>query len=56
MYEEKKFEYSLHLREMINQIETNAEFDEIVKNNVKYLTEYNDYCIVIYRNITERAH
>lgn len=44
MYEEKKFDYSLILREMINQLETNAEFAEIVKNKVKYLTvdEYQD--------------
>lgn len=44
MYEEKKFDYSLILREMINQLETNTEFAEIVKNKVKYLTvdEYQD--------------
>ena len=44
MYEEKRFDYSLILREMINQLETNREFAEIIKNKVKYLTvdEYQD--------------
>ena len=44
MYEEKKFDYSLILREMINQLETNSEFATIIKNKVKYLTvdEYQD--------------
>lgn len=44
MYEEKKFDYSLILREMINQLETNCEFAEVIKNKVKYLTvdEYQD--------------
>lgn len=44
MYEEKKFDYSLILREMINQLETNCEFAEAIKNKVKYLTvdEYQD--------------
>ena len=40
----KKFDYSLILREMINQLETNCEFAEVIKNKVKYLTvdEYQD--------------
>lgn len=44
MYEEKKFDYSLILREMINQLETNSEFATAIKNKVKYLTvdEYQD--------------
>lgn len=44
MYEDKKFDYSLILREMINQLETNSEFATIIKNKVKYLTvdEYQD--------------
>lgn len=44
MYEEKKFDYSLILKEMINQLETNSEFAEIIKSKVKYLTvdEYQD--------------
>lgn len=44
MYEEKKFDYSLILKEMINQLETNHKFAEIIKNKVKYLTvdEYQD--------------
>lgn len=44
MYEEKKFDYSLILKEMINQLETNSEFAEIIKGKVKYLTvdEYQD--------------
>ena len=44
MYEEKKFDYSLILREMINQLETNSGFATIIKDKVKYLTvdEYQD--------------
>lgn len=44
LYEEKKFDYSLILREMIYQLENNKEFAEIVKQKVKYLTvdEYQD--------------
>ena len=43
-YAEKKFDYSLILREMINQLETNEDFAGIIKNKVKYLTvdEYQD--------------
>lgn len=44
LYEEKKFDYSLILREMINQLEINPAFAEIIKSKVKYLTvdEYQD--------------
>lgn len=44
LYEEKKFDYSLILREMINQLETNKEFAQIIKEKIKYLTvdEYQD--------------
>lgn len=44
LYSEKKFDYALILREMINQLENNREFADIIKNKVKYLTvdEYQD--------------
>lgn len=44
LYEEKKFDYSLILREMICQLETNEKFAEIIREKVKYLTvdEYQD--------------
>lgn len=44
LYSEKKFDYALILREMINQLEDNQEFADIIKNKVKYLTvdEYQD--------------
>lgn len=44
LYEEKKFDYSLILREMIHQLETNEKFAEIIRGKVKYLTvdEYQD--------------
>lgn len=44
LYEEKKFDYSLILREMIYQLEMNEKFAEIIRGKVKYLTvdEYQD--------------
>lgn len=44
LYEEKKFDYSLILREIIHQLETNEKFAEIIRGKVKYLTvdEYQD--------------
>ncbi len=44
LYDEKKFDYSLILREMIYQLENNKEFASVIKNKVKYLTvdEYQD--------------
>jgi len=44
MYEEKKFDYSLILREMIYQLESNDVFAHQIKEKVKYLTvdEYQD--------------
>jgi DNA helicase-2/ATP-dependent DNA helicase PcrA len=44
LYEEKKFDYSLILREMIYQLENNKKFAEVIKQKVKYLTvdEYQD--------------
>lgn len=44
MYEEKKFDYSLIMREMVYQIENNKQFAEKIKEQVKYLTvdEYQD--------------
>ena len=44
LYSEKKFDYALILREMINQLENNREFADVIKNKVKYLTvdEYQD--------------
>ncbi len=44
LYDEKKFDYSLILREMIYQLENNKEFANVIKNKVKYLTvdEYQD--------------
>lgn len=44
LYAEKKFDYALILREMINQLENNREFADIIKSKVKYLTvdEYQD--------------
>lgn len=44
LYSENKFDYALILREMINQLENNREFADIIKNKVKYLTvdEYQD--------------
>ncbi len=44
LYEEKKFDYSLILWEMIHQLEINVKFAEIIKEKVKYLTvdEYQD--------------
>ena len=44
MYAEKKFDFSLILREMIEQLEKNADFAKVVKEKVKYLTvdEYQD--------------
>lgn len=44
LYEEKKFDYSLILREMIYQLETNEKFAGIIRGKVKYLTvdEYQD--------------
>ena len=44
MYEEKKFDFSLILREMIFQLENNQKFAEVISSKVKYLTvdEYQD--------------
>ena len=44
MYEEKKFDFSLILREMIFQLENNQKFTEVISSKVKYLTvdEYQD--------------
>lgn len=44
LYEEKKFDYSLILREMIYQLETNEKFADEIRGKVKYLTvdEYQD--------------
>ena len=44
LYEEKKFDYSLILREMIFQLENNKDFQQVIKEKVKYLTvdEYQD--------------
>lgn len=44
MYAEKKFDFSLILRKMIEQLENNVDFAEVVKSKVKYLTvdEYQD--------------
>lgn len=44
LYEEKYFDYSLILREMVEQLEKNLIFRSIVGNKVKYLTvdEYQD--------------
>lgn len=43
-YDKKYFDYSLIMQEMLNQLETNAEFAEIILNKIKYLTvdEYQD--------------
>ena len=44
LYEEKKFDYSLIMREMIYQLENNKKFSKLVCEKVKYLTvdEYQD--------------
>lgn len=44
LYDEKYFDYSLILREMVEQLETNLEFRIIVAEKVRYLTvdEYQD--------------
>lgn len=44
MYEQKHFDYSLILREMVNQLENNKNFRNIMAKKVKYLTvdEYQD--------------
>lgn len=44
LYSEKYFDYSLILREMVEQLETNLEFRIIVAEKVRYLTvdEYQD--------------
>ena len=44
MYAEKHFDYSLILREMVNQLEKNQTFRKIVAKKVRYLTvdEYQD--------------
>lgn len=44
MYAEKYFDYSLILREMVNQLENNQAFRKIIAKKVKYLTvdEYQD--------------
>lgn len=44
MYAEKHFDYSLILREMVNQLENNKTFRKIISEKVKYLTvdEYQD--------------
>lgn len=44
LYVEKKFDYSLILCEMINQLENNQKFANEIKNKIKYLTvdEYQD--------------
>lgn len=44
LYEEHYFDYSLILREMVNQLETNLLFRSVVAEKVKYLTvdEYQD--------------
>lgn len=44
LYAEKKFDYSLILREIINQLENNREFAAVIRDKVKYLTvdEYQD--------------
>jgi len=43
-YKNKYFDFSLILKEMINQLETNEELRNIIKNKIKYLTvdEYQD--------------
>lgn len=43
-YEKKYFDYSLIMQEMLNQLETNKEFADIIISKVKYLTvdEYQD--------------
>lgn len=43
-YDKKYFDYSLIMQEMLNQLETNAEFAKIIINKIKYLTvdEYQD--------------
>lgn len=43
-YEKKYFDYSLIMQEMLHQLETNAEFANIISNKIKYLTidEYQD--------------
>lgn len=48
LYSEKKLDYALILREMLNQLENNREFADIIKNKVKYLTvdEYQDINLV----------
>lgn len=38
MYAEKHFDYSLILREMVNQLENNQAFRKIIAKKVKYLT------------------
>lgn len=44
MYSKKYFDYSLILREMINQLENNQKFRDTISKKVKYLTvdEYQD--------------
>ena len=44
LYAEKYFDYSLILREMVQQLESNLVFREIIAEKVKYLTvdEYQD--------------
>lgn len=44
LYEEKYFDYSLIMREMVEQLENNVVFRAIVAKRVKYLTvdEYQD--------------
>ena len=44
LYEEKKFDYSLIMREMIYQLENNKKFSKLVCEKVKYLTvdEYQE--------------
>lgn len=43
-YEKKYFDYSLIMQEMLHQLETNVEFEQIILKKIKYLTvdEYQD--------------
>lgn len=44
LYSEKKFDYSLILQEMINQLENNDDFAQVIRDKVKFLIvdEYQD--------------
>lgn len=48
LYAEKKLDYALILREMINQLENNQEFAAVIRDKVKYLTvdEYQDVNLI----------